>query len=295
VLPTWVSQTVTVQKCSSTIGQHILWFRITVPSSGDCDVWLGPKCEGRRGVCSTSLKFRTPKCIESNHDAQIRMRMEAGFQVFTFPTEIQRKLQALNSPTGFLKENCVKYIWHRPVFSWKPNPWETLAVNRRCHFRNERNPTLIGTAAWTLSCQVLANCPGWDTNAKLSFSSLAIRSPPQVGLSCAIPRINSRRFFGSRGRHNPASSRTRPVSSKRKADCNLDLSRWVRSRNLTESGGRPVRNRWRLKIHVVKQIECLKPESVIGNRLVMPLSTFQNCGPKRRCVLNSPECWWPAD
>ena len=34
----------------------------------------------------------------------------------------------------------------------------------------------------------------------LSFSSSAIRSSPQVGLSCAISRINSRRFFGSCGR-----------------------------------------------------------------------------------------------
>jgi hypothetical protein len=34
----------------------------------------------------------------------------------------------------------------------------------------------------------------------LSFSSSTIRSSPQVGLSCAIPRISSRRFCGSRGR-----------------------------------------------------------------------------------------------
>jgi hypothetical protein len=34
----------------------------------------------------------------------------------------------------------------------------------------------------------------------LSFSSSAMRSSPHVRLSCAISRINSRRFFGSRGR-----------------------------------------------------------------------------------------------
>jgi hypothetical protein len=40
------------------------------PSSGDCDIWLGLKFEGRRGVSSTSLKFRTPTCIEPNQGAQ---------------------------------------------------------------------------------------------------------------------------------------------------------------------------------------------------------------------------------
>ena len=70
------------------------------PSSGDCDVWLGLKFEGRWGVSSTSLKFRTPTCIEPNHDAQIRMRMEAGFSSVHIPTEILRKLQALDSPAG---------------------------------------------------------------------------------------------------------------------------------------------------------------------------------------------------
>jgi hypothetical protein len=69
------------------------------PSSGDCDVWLGLTFEGRWGVSSTNLKFRIPTCIEPNH-AQIRMRMEAGFQVFTFSIEISRRLQALNSPAG---------------------------------------------------------------------------------------------------------------------------------------------------------------------------------------------------
>jgi hypothetical protein len=69
------------------------------PSSGDCDIWLGLKFEGRWGVSSTNLKFRTPTCIEPNH-AQIPMRMEAGFQVFTSSTEIPRKLEALNSPAG---------------------------------------------------------------------------------------------------------------------------------------------------------------------------------------------------
>jgi hypothetical protein len=61
------------------------------PSSGDCDFWLGLKCEGRWGVSSTSLKFRTPTCIEPNHGAQIRMRMEAGFQVPTFLIEIYKE------------------------------------------------------------------------------------------------------------------------------------------------------------------------------------------------------------
>ena len=34
----------------------------------------------------------------------------------------------------------------------------------------------------------------------LSFSSSAMRSSPHVGFSCAISRINSRRFFGSPAR-----------------------------------------------------------------------------------------------
>jgi hypothetical protein len=57
---------------------------------------------------SSNLKFRIPTCIEPNH-AQIPMRMEAGFQVFTFSIEISRRLQALNSPAGSLTDNYVKY------------------------------------------------------------------------------------------------------------------------------------------------------------------------------------------
>lgn len=45
---------------------------------------FGLAYKGRRGVSSTSLKFRTPTCIERKQDAQTRMRMEAGFQVFKF-------------------------------------------------------------------------------------------------------------------------------------------------------------------------------------------------------------------
>ena len=107
----------------------------------------------------------------------------------------------------------------------------------------------------------------------LSFSSLAIRSSPQVGLSCDIRRINSRRFFGSRGR--PRFRDFHPQNLRNAVRCHLrNVSGLTMTRASRQSKNRESKTmnarvaaveRPRLDLAFLKQCELFAKEQILGN------------------------------
>ena len=69
------------------------------PSSGDCDVWLGPKVEAAEEWAAPALSSN-PSVHRVTTDGSTRMRMEAGSKVLASHHPRARKIETLCSPTG---------------------------------------------------------------------------------------------------------------------------------------------------------------------------------------------------